>query len=840
MKTLLAKWGKHLFAIVIFLAMTVVYFSPAVLDGKMIRQGDMEKAAGMGSSQMDQYAKTAQPGEFSAWSDAMFGGMPYAGGYGNPAPDLPTYNLIETPLKGIGYLNAGMVFTGLICFYILMCVMGMSTWLAIAGSIAFALASYNIIIIEAGHITKAYVIAYMPITLAGMALLFKRKYLWGAVLFLLGVALSIGNGHIQITYYLMLLCVFIYLGYLVSCVKGKALKEFGLTTAIMVGCVVLAVLPNAQGMYSQWDLGKNSIRGATELTTTTPSGEQISSGLDKDYAFAWSYGKSELLTLLVPNAYGGASGGALGADSELYKELKAKGAQLGKEVNAPTYWGDKSFTSGPVYMGALLCFLFVLGMFVISNPMKWWLFAGGLFLTLLALGRNLDSFNDFMFHHLPMYNKFRTVEMALVIPGMVLPIIAFGGLRDVLCGQVEDAKLKKGLVASLVITGGLSLILWLMPSLFLDFRSAYDAQYQLPDWYYNALLMDRESLASADALRSLFFILAGAVLLFWYYTSKNRPMVANYVMVGVAVLMLADLWTVDKRYLNEKNFVRQQPADVYKESVADKAIFEDKDPSFRVLNLNNPFQETTVSYYHHSVGGYYAAKLRRYQELIDHRLQGELNGMIEALQKAQTANDLMGAFAASPSLNMLNTRYVIYNPEQPPLRNPFAFGNAWFVDQVEIVENADAEIAALNTLNPLVKAVVDKRFADQLKGFTPALDSTATILLESYRPNRLVYKTEAKRDQLAVFSEIYYDPGWNVTIDGKPATHFRADWILRSMIIPAGAHEVVFEFKPQGYITASYVASFSSFAILLLLLAAILYSVGKEFRKGNEEKIMKA
>ena len=576
------------------------------------------------------------------------------------------------------------------------------------------------------------------------------------------------------------------------------------------------------------------------MTTTTPSGEKISSGLDKDYAFAWSYGKSELLTLLVPNAYGGASGGALGADSELYKALKAKGAQLGKEVNAPTYWGDKTFTSGPVYMGALLCFLFVLGMFVISNPMKWWLFAGGIFLTLLALGRNFDSFNDFMFHHLPMYNKFRTVEMALVIPGMVLPIIAFWGLRDVLSGLVEDAKLKRGLVASLVITGGLSLILWLMPSFFLDFRSAYDAQYQLPDWYYNALLMDRESLASADALRSLFFVLAGAVLLFWYYTSKNRPMVANYVMVGVAVLMLADLWTVDKRYLNEKNFVRQQPADVYKESVADKAIFEDKDPSFRVLNLNNPFQETTVSYYHHSVGGYYAAKLRRYQELIDHRLQGELNGVIEALQKAQTANDLMGVFAASPSLNMLNTRYVIYNPEQPPLRNPFAFGNAWFVDQVEIVENADAEIAALNTLNPSVKAVVDKRFADQLKGFTPALDSTATIQLESYRPNRLVYKTEAKRDQLAVFSEIYYDPGWNVTIDGKPATHFRADWILRSMIIPAGAHEVVFEFKPQGYITASYVSSFSSFAILLLLLAAILYSVGKEFRKGNEEKIMKA
>lgn len=825
MKTILMKWGNHLIAILIFLALTVAYFSPAILDGKTIRQGDMEKAAGMGGSQMEQYEATAQPGEFSAWSDAMFGGMPYAGGYGNPAPNLPSYELVEAPLKGLGYFHAGMVFTGLVCFYLLMCVMGMSTWLAIAGAIAFALASYNIIIIEAGHITKAYVIAYMPITLAGMALLFKQKRLWGAVLFLLGVALSIGNGHIQITYYLMLLCLFIYLGYLVSCVKAKQMRDLMITTAIMVGCVVLAVLPNAKNMYAQWDLGKNSIRGATELTTTTPSGEQISSGLDKDYAFAWSYGKSELLTLLVPNAYGGSSGGTLGADSELYKELKAKGAQLGKEVNAPTYWGDKSFTSGPVYVGALLCFLFVLGLFVVRHPLKWWLFAGGLFLTLLALGRNFDSFNDFMFHHLPMYNKFRTVEMALVIPGLVMPIIAFWGLRDVLSGRVDDERLKKGLFASLAITGGLSLLLWLMPSLFLDFRSAYDAHYQFPDWYYNALLMDRESLASADALRSLLFIVLGAALLCWYVTSANRPKAALFVSIGVAVLMLADLWTVDKRYLSEKNFVRQRPSDVYKESVADKAILEDKDPSYRVLNINNPFQETTVSYYHHSIGGYYAAKLRRYQELIDHRMQGELSQLIKALQEAKTANDLVGAFAASPTLNMLNTRYVIYNPEQPPLRNPFAFGNAWFVEQVRFVDNADAEIAALDELNPLREAVVDKRFSESLKGFTPAFDSTATIALESYRPNRLVYHTEAAHDQLAVFSEIYYQPGWSVTIDGKPVDHFRADWILRSMVVPAGKHEVVFEFKPQGYIRAAYVSSISSFAILLLLIAAVMWSM---------------
>ena len=826
-RNVVERWGRHIAAIALFLALTVVYFAPAVFEGKTIRQGDMEKAIGMGASQMEEYEKTAQPGEFSAWSDAMFGGMPYVGGYGNPAPRLPGYLLLEAPLKGIGYLNAGMVFTGLVCFYILMCVMGVRGWLAIAGSIAFALASYNLIIIEAGHITKAYVIAYMPLTLAGMALLFRKSYLWGAVVFLLGVALSLANTHVQITYYLMLLCFFIYLGYLFSKIRAKAYKELGIVTAIMAVCVVVAVLPNAQNMYAQWDLGKNSIRGATELTTTTPSGEKISSGLDKDYAFAWSYGRGELLTLLVPNAYGGGSGGMLDSSSEVYKELRMKGAQVGNEIQAPTYWGEKSFTSGPVYFGALVCFLFVLGMFVIRNSMKWWLFAGSVFLVFLALGRNFDSFNDLMFHYLPMYNKFRTVEMALVIPGLVVPLVAIWGLKEVLSGEVSDRDLKRGLTASLAITGGLSLILWLVPGMLLDFRSSYDAQYQLPDWYYNALLLDRASLASADALRSLLFILAGAALLFWFYRAKDRRKVATLVGIGVTVLTLADLWTVDKRYLNEKNFIYQKPTEIYQAQVADKEILKDTDPSYRVLNLNNPFVETNTSYFHHSIGGYYAAKLRRYQELIDHRLQGEIDSLIASLSKASSATDMMRSFAACPSLNMLNTRYIIYNPERPPLRNPFAFGNAWFVDQVEVVANADAEIAALNTIDPLRTAVVDQRFAGEVKGFEPRPDSTATITLDSYRPNRLVYSTHAASDQVAVFSEIYYQPGWEATIDGQPAPHFRADWILRAMRIPAGDHQVVFEFRPQGYVTAAYVSSFSSALILLLLVGAIAYSLWK-------------
>ena len=831
MKDIVNKWGKHGIAIIVFLALVVVYFSPSMIDGKVIWSSDMEKVSGMGNSQMEQYEKTAEPGEFSVWSDAMFSGMPYVSGYGNPAPELPPFHLIEKPIKGIGYMDAGMVFAGLISFYILMCIMGVNWWLALAGAFAFAFASYNLIIIEAGHITKAYVIAYMPIVLAGMALLFRKKYLWGGLLFLLGVALSIYNGHIQITYYLVLLCLFIYLGYVVMQIKQKGIKELGIVTAIMAVCVVLAVLPNAKNMYTHWDLGQHSTRGPTELTTTTATGEKISSGLDKDYAFQWSYGKMELLTLMIPNAYGGSSGGILGPDSELYKEMKAQGAQVGKEIQTYTYWGDKIFTSGPMYFGAIVCFLFIFGMFVVRNPMKWWIFAGAVFLTLIAFGRNFDTFNTFLFHYLPLNNKFRTVEMALALPGMIFPIIAIWGLKDLFTKEIEEKLIRKGFITSLAITGGLCLIVWLMPGLLLDFRSPMDVHYNIPDWYYNALLLDRESLASSDALRSLVFILLGASLIFWYVKAKDKVKTATIVSAAIAVLILADLWTVDKRYLNDSNFVNPRTHEPYKPSVADNEIFKDKNiPSFRVLTLSNPFEETNVSYFHHSLGGYHPAKLRKYQELIDHRLRGE----IASVSEVKTLEELANVFANTPSLNMLNMRYVIYNPGQPPLRNQYAMGNAWFVGDVKVVENADEEIAALETIDPAVTAVVDKRFADNLSGFTPNVDSTATIKLEKYRPSKLTYSTNAATDQLAVFSEIYYQPGWNAYIDGKPAPHFRADWTLRAMIVPAGQHEIVFEFYPQMYVTTAYIESISSFLILLLLIAIAGYS-GWQYWKGRKE-----
>lgn len=468
--------------------------------------------------------------------------------------------------------------------------------------------------------------------------------------------------------------------------------------------------------------------------------------------------------------------------------------------------------------------------------MKWCFFAGAVFLVFLALGRNMDWLNTFMFHYLPMYNKFRTPEMALVIPGLVFPIIAFWGLKDIVEEKVDAKLLKKGLIWSLSITGGFCLIIWWFPTMFFNFQSSLDvqSQYDQQSWYFD-LVQDRAHLASSDAFRSLIFVLLSAGLIFLFMQIKNKKQSVLLLGIGVTVLTLADLWTIDKRYLNDSSFAKEKLEDAYKESVADKAILQDKDLSYRVLTLNNPFQETTVSYYHHSIGGYHPAKLRRYQELIDHRLSKEIGSIIQSFRKdSVTLEDIQQSFQSTPSLNMLNMRYLIFDPNQSPIVNPQAFGNAWFVPEVKIVENADAEIAALDVINPLQTAVVDKRFADDLNGFTSAQpDSTASIVLDSYRPNHLIYTSKTNSEQLAVFSEIYYHPGWKATIDGQPAPHFRANWVLRAMLVPAGEHKIEFDFHPDGYVKAAYISSFSSFLILLLLIAGIAYSIWKETKLSS-------
>lgn len=835
-KPILKKLLQHAIAIICFLAVTFIYFSP-LLDGKVLPQGDVQQYKGM-SRELAQYYE--KEGQSSAWTGSMFSGMPaYQIGIWGGSPNFLDY--LEAPLKSLGGSTAGPVFAGMLMAYILFCIMGVGFIPAILGAIAYSLSSYNIIIIDAGHVTKAWAIAYLPLIIAGIAACFKRQYFMAGLLMALGLALQIKNNHLQITYYTAILCIFLYIGLLINDILKKNISGlFKATGALAVG-VVIAVLCNLGNIYANYEMSKESIRGQSELTQPTQS-EKQSSGLDKEYAFAWSYGKMETLSLLIPDIHGGASGGMLSPSSNLYKAIRANAPQAQVDsagIQAQTYWGDQPFTSGPVYFGAIICFLFVLGMFVIKHPMKWVLLIATIFFIFLSWGHNFESFNDWFFYHFPMYNKFRAVSTSLVIPALTMLIIGVWGLKEFLGGEIKDDKLKKSLYISTGITAGISFLLWLAPGIFgFEFSTAADSQWmsQAPDWYYSALLADRKDLLSSDAIRSFFFIILAAGILYSTIAIKgDKNKITVYCSVALLLLVVIDLWGVDKRYLNNDKFQSKLSYDSnrpFPQTEADKAILQDKHPSYRVLNLNNPFNETKTSYYHKSIGGYHAAKLKRYQELIDYRLQGEINSIIKSFD-TQNIDSIIGSFEKNTALNMLNAKYIIFHPEQAPLQNPYAMGNAWFVNNYIFVDNADKEIAALSNVDVKTTAIIDKRFEDKLSGLSIVPDSSATIELTEYKPNALKYKSSAQNEQLAVLSEIYYPNGWEAYIDGKPVEHFCADWTLRAIRIPAGQHEIEFKFEPHGYNTARGIASASSGLLVLLLIGAI----GSIFYKRKDKHL---
>ncbi|MDR1878596.1 MAG: hypothetical protein LBQ64_03410, partial [Bacteroidales bacterium] len=598
----ITKHFHHLIAIAIFLILTCIYFAPSIFDNKVIQQGDMEKGTGMAKELKDYYEK--EDGK-SAWTGSMFSGMPayHIYVYGNP---LNYLGYIEEPFKSLDYLGGSMILTALICFYILMCVVGVKRWLAIAGAIAFALASYNLIIIMAGHITKMYVIAYMPLTIAGMIVLFRKKWLWGMILLTLGVGFSVANSHLQITYYLALFSLLFFIGLSVNKLWEKEYLVLAKIIGLSILSVVIAILPVLGSLYSNYEVGQESLRGASELTSTATGEEKgkISSGLDIDYAFRWSYGQGELLTLLIPNAYGGASGETLDDQSEFYKTYQSLGGNVGRTVQAPTYWGTQPFTSGPVYYGAIVCFLFVLGMFVIKNPIKWWIAGASLLFILMSLGRNFNLLNEFLFYHLPMYNKFRVPSMALVIPGLTFPFIGIWGLKCIIEEKLNAQYLKKSLIYSFSIVGGICLLIWIMPSMFLDFSvlpantevtaktltpalaEAYpDLRYKVewPAQLFDALLASRKSLASSDAFRSFLLIGLSAALIFFFLRTKNKKTGAIVLSVGMLALITIDLWAIDKRYLNDNSFSDKKFEDSYQKTAADEYILQDTSQSYRVL-----------------------------------------------------------------------------------------------------------------------------------------------------------------------------------------------------------------------------------------------------------------
>ncbi|TYZ12498.1 YfhO family protein [Hymenobacter lutimineralis] len=822
----------HLLAVLFFLVLAAIYFAPILFDGKTLAQHDIVQFNG-GAHEAAQYREVM--GKEALWTNSMFSGM-------------PTY-LISTHFPGdlSGYLHkiftlnlpavVANLFLTLLCGYILFVALGVRPLLAVVGAIALGFTSYNLIILSAGHNTKSLALAYAPLVLAGLLVALRRNKWLGAALFALGLTMNLRSNHLQITYYLLLMILIFGLIELVAAVRENRLPALLSRVAILGLAAVLAVGVSFGRLYTTLEYGKYSIRGRSELKTPAPTApgqptaavEEAGSGLDRDYAFQWSYGVGETITLLVPNYYGGASQGALSESSATAQALAQLGvppAQLQDVLRQlPLYWGDQPITSGPVYLGAGVLLLFVLGLFVADRRTRWWLLAATVLSIVLAWGKNFEVFNNLIFDYFPGYNKFRSVSMALVIAQLAVPLLAVLALARVLRAQPavvatsaaypalapkpadtpETALLKRQVLYAVGITGGLCLLAYLV-GLGADFASPIDSSLQQQGFPLDALRQDRASLMHKDVFRSLLFIvLTGAIL--WFYL--QRKLTATLAAALVGVLTLVDLWGVDKRYLNDDNFQRETVAQQFVPTQADQQILQDKDLSYRVYNASNPFNEANTSYFHKSIGGYHGAKLRRYQDLIERQLAQGNPGV----------------------LNMLNTRYVIVPSQQAQgglqvQRNPGALGNAWFVSEVQPVKTPDEEIKALTSLSPATTAVVDVAKFPLAK--TNFITVGSTIALTQYSPDKLTYKVNAVQDGFVVFSEIYYKDGWNAFIDGKPAPYVRANYVLRAMQVPTGKHTIEFRFEPTAYSIGNTVSLVSSILLILALLGTVVYALRRQ------------
>ncbi len=812
----LKKFVPHLAVVLIFLVVIIAYFSP-LLEGKRLRQSDITHWKGMSKEITDYRAKT---GEEALWTNSMFGGMPayqisveYKGNLIRYIDDIFKFGLPHP---------ANLVFIYFIGFFILLMVMKVDPWLALAGALAFTFSSYFFIILEAGHNSKAHAIGYMAPVLAGILLTYRGKYLAGALLTALFLALELRANHLQITYYLALMVVLLGIFELITAIRTKQIPAFAKSTGLLFVAALLALSANITSIWSTWEYGKETIRGKSELTTNA---EIRTSGLDKDYATQWSYGVDETFSLLIPNAKGGASG-SLGNNKTAMEKVDNMYAQSVAGQNQ--YWGNQPFTSGPVYAGAIMIFLFLLGMFILKGNLKWWVLSVTILSILLSWGKNFMPLTDFFLHYVPGYNKFRAVSMILVIADLAIPFLGILALKEIVEKPEILRSKQKYFYTAFGLTGGLALIFYLMPQVFFNFLSTMEvgavaeqrqsletAQLSQFDALISNMELARVAIFKADAIRSFLFIAIAAALLWLYSRAKlNKWMI----VAGMVVLVAADMIPVAHRYLNNDNFVKKSIVNnPYQPTSADLIIMKDVDPNFRVFNMSvSTFQDASTSYFHKSLGGYHGAKLRRYQELIDHHIS-KRNPQV---------------------LNMLNTKYIIGMGENrvPEVQiNMAALGNAWFVNNLKMVNNADEEIDALTAFFPENTAVVDKRFAKDLEGFAFRADSTARIELTEYQPNKLKYAFESTVDQLTVFSEIYYDKGWNAYVDGKKVSHFRADYVLRAMVVPAGKHEIEFRFEPKVFAIGEKVSFASSLLLILLLVGMAGTGLWKLFKGPKTE-----
>lgn len=842
-------WKKILkYALPILAFVVIAYgYAPQVLEGKIVNQSDISSWEGMAHEIL--VWNHDNPGERTLWTNSMFSGMPatsisviYEGDF-----TQYLYDLFFTGARPASYLLISLVGG-----FLLMLAFGCNVYLAFLGAIAISFCSYNMQIIQVGHNSKMVAIAFMPWVLAAVVYAYRKCAFWGALLFAFALSFQIKANHPQITYYLAMIIVGYGIWQLCKAIKEKTFPKFLRTSAIVLVAGLLGIATNTNHLWPTYEYAQHTMRGGTELlpddssaaTQEASTGKKSRKGLDLEYATQWSYGIEETMNLMIPNFNGGASAGELDRNSDTYNALKKGGYQGAEQIikQLPLYWGPQPFTAGPMYMGAISIFLFVLGFFVLRGGIRWWIGGVSLLALMLGWGYHLMPVSEFFFNWAPLYNKFRTVSMILVILQVLIPVLGVVAANEILFGEDYAGKkqrVQKGLYWALGLTAGISALFAIVPSLAGSFISSSDGQ--LPGEIAVALADDRASMLSSDAWRSVFFIVAAfvVIVLAWRF-KKLKPATAAIIL---AVLVLVDLWSVDKRYLNESHFVtRREFSNAFAKRPVDEIILQDKDPHYRVLDLSvNTFNDAYVSYHHKTIGGYSPAKLQRYQDLIERNISPEIGALAAQMGNIQTIEDAQNALGYLPVLSMLNTKYIILGGSVPPVENNYRLGNAWFVNGIVPAGNANEEIAALSAIDPARQAVIAEEFIldnDALGAQVEAIvagkgaqenavaDMSLNnfIELESYDPNRLVYNYSSNKPQITLFSEVYYNPGWAATItpaaggEAQPLEIFRANWILRGAVIPAGDYKVEFTFNPPCFEKGEMYSRISSGILILLLL----------------------
>ncbi len=817
-------------AILAFAVITLIYFSP-VLQGKRIKQHDIEMHLGM-SQEINQYREAT--GEQTLWTDAPFGGMPAWNISVQPKGNLtkPIYRCLS-----LGFPHPiGSVFICMLGFFVLLLVLDCGFWISFIGAIAYGFTSYLFIVIGAGHNAKAMAMAYMAPVIAGVLLSYKGKYLWGSILTAFALAFEIWTGHIQITYYLALIIVILVIAELISDVKNKQLGHFLKASVCLVVAAIIGVLTCSTILYGNYEFGKETTRGKPVLTRNE---DNQTKGLDRDYITQWSYGKGETWSLLIPNAKGGASA-YIGKQNPALDKAERQFKDNIAQSNA--YWGDQPGTSGPVYVGAIVVFLFVLGALTVKGKLKWALLVATLLSILLSWGKNFMGFTNFFLDYIPGYDKFRAVSMTLVMAEVTMPLLGFLGLAEIVKNPDDFKKNQKKFFIALGITAGLCLVFYLAPKVFFNFLSQEEAK-QFASLSsgkdgsvyasFAAQLEDvRVAIFRKDALRSLLFIILAAVPIFLFGKGKLKGQIAFPIL---AALVLIDMFPIDKRYLNDDNFItKQKVQNPYTPTVADQFIMNDNTLDFRVADITKDmFNDASTCYFHKSLGGYCGAKLRRYQDVITQHLGNELN----LLRSAKTGDALIENLSQASVINMLNTKYIIYNPNANAFQNPFAFGNAWIPNDIHWVDTPNEEIDALGNTDLAHTAILHKEFAQQVGDYRLTDSIKPQVTLETYLPNKLTYKFRGistgstTENYLVVFSEIWTRKGWKMFVDGQEQPLFRANYLLRCALIPNGEHEIVMEYAPKAYTIGNTVSFASSLVMILGLIAAIIIT----FKPKKEE-----